>query len=139
MDVPIVDVGLQPVTATTGTGTNLGTWSNNPGDTNPTDWGNYMWFDPLAIYCSSPEVTVEDCAFFCEQCAGVLFPELVNTNTLPAGNPQFPDFSPNNIMALGICEIFRQWLWATFIAGINNTAEVPYIPPSPSNGPGIWG
>jgi hypothetical protein len=139
MDIPIIDVGSEPVPIPVGGGTGLGVWTDGANNVPSFDFSGYKCFNPLGLYCSSPGVTADDCAFFCDQCQGVLFPELINVNTLPGSAPSYPNFTPQALSALGICEVFRQWMWSVFWSAEKGVPETPYIPPSPTNGPGVWG
>lgn len=122
-DPPIVDV---PITGGIEFGGTSNQWTTNgvePG--NGTEWGQYQWFDPIAFYCQQTESDGSKCAFWCKMCAGQFVPTLMNTATLQGSAPQYPAFTPANVTALGLCEIFWLWVFSAWWSSVTGNQEGP--------------
>lgn len=136
-DPPIVDV---PITGGVIYGTDPGAYTgiaDDPGG--GTQWGSYQWFDPISLFCNNPLVPQEDCLKFCRLCESQLVPQLVNMNTLPGSPIDFPEFTPANIQAYGVCQIFWIWMWSVFVSQATGVAENPITPPAPPESGGGGG
>jgi hypothetical protein len=136
---PIVDV---PISGGVQYGANPGDFQGiSPDPGGGTQWGSYVWFDPMSMFCNAGGVPPSDCAKWCRACSSSLQPQLVNTNTLPGTAVVYPAFTPLNIANYGLCQIFWMWMWSLFVSQHTGNAERP-VPPAADaggDGPGTGG
>lgn len=109
----------------------------SPGNTDGAAAPGYSWFDPIAFYCQQASVSASDCAYFCNLCRGTCVPTLVNLAELQGTAPDYPPFTAANIEALGVCQIFAQWVYSVWWS--QQTGQQEQLPGAPGSGPGNGG